>query len=133
MQPDASSWGDKGYFEVWLNASNDWIYTHLHALEARMVALANRFRGADLDPLVERALAQCAREVLLAQASDWPFLMTVGTHASYARSRVEGHTADFRRLADQLEAGTVEEATLAAIEAKDNLFPGLDFRVFASN
>ena len=29
-QPTMSSWGYKGYAEVWLEGSNDWIYRHLH-------------------------------------------------------------------------------------------------------
>jgi 1,4-alpha-glucan branching enzyme len=31
--PHSSSWGDKGYFDVWLNHSNDWIYRHLHEMQ----------------------------------------------------------------------------------------------------
>ena len=42
-----SSWGDKGYHDVWLNSGNDWIYRHLITAAERMVALANRFPHAD--------------------------------------------------------------------------------------
>ena len=41
-QPPLSSWGDKGYAEVWLNGTNDWIYRHLHVAGERMVDLALR-------------------------------------------------------------------------------------------
>jgi len=34
--PAESSWGYKGYHEVWLNESNDWIYRHLHEAEKEM-------------------------------------------------------------------------------------------------
>ncbi len=131
VEPDPSSWGDKGYFETWLNGNNDWIYPHVHAVERRMALLAGRYRGRAIEPLMERALAQCAREALLLQASDWPFLMSTGPHAAYAKARVEAHAADFTALADQAEAGTIDEGKLAALEARNNLFPGLDFRVFA--
>src|SRR5579862_3923254 len=59
IEPAASSWGDKGYYEVWLNGGNDWIYRHLHAAELRMTELANEFVAPN--PLEERALKQAAR------------------------------------------------------------------------
>src|SRR5439155_40786 len=72
-QPHFSSWGYNGYCEVWLNGSNDWIYRHLHEDAERMVELAR----ANPEPtaLRRRALDQAARELLLAQASDWAFIM----------------------------------------------------------
>ena len=52
-QPTLSSWGYKGYCEVWLEGSNDWIYRHLHAGADRMVELARE----NPDPtLVARAV-----------------------------------------------------------------------------
>ena len=44
-----------------------------------MIDLAERFPGAS--GLLERALNQAARELYLAQSSDWAFLMTVGLAA----------------------------------------------------
>ncbi len=38
--PSMSSWGEGGYFKVWLNGRNDWIYPHLHRAEERMVEMA---------------------------------------------------------------------------------------------
>ena len=42
---------------------------------------------------------QAGRELLLAQASDWPFLIRMGTAEGYARRRVEGHLQAFEDLA----------------------------------
>ena len=39
--PSMSSWGYKGYSEVWLEGSNDWIYPHLHMAAERLIELAN--------------------------------------------------------------------------------------------
>jgi 1,4-alpha-glucan branching enzyme len=64
-QPTMSSWGYKGYCEVWLEGSNDWIYRHLHEGAERMVELARA--NADPTPLRRRALNQAPRELLLAQ------------------------------------------------------------------
>ncbi len=75
--PCASSWGQQGYHEVWLEKSNDWIYPHLHKATALMVELANNHPAPD--GLLERALKQIARELLLAQSSDWAFIMKTGT------------------------------------------------------
>jgi predicted glycosyl hydrolase (DUF1957 family) len=42
---------------------------------------------------------KAGRELLLAQASDWPFLIRMGTAEAYARRRVEGHLRAFDDLA----------------------------------
>jgi 1,4-alpha-glucan branching enzyme len=65
-QPCPSSWGYQGYNEVWLNGSNDWIYRHIHKSLERMTFLADRINAGS--PLMERALNQAAREVMLARA-----------------------------------------------------------------
>jgi 1,4-alpha-glucan branching enzyme len=129
-EPSPSSWGDKGYGEVWLNGANDWICPHQHRAEARMVALAERFGGAE--GTVGRAMRQAARELVLAEASDWAFLMTVGTAVPYAHRRFKEHIARFTRLADEIERGAVDEAALAEVEGKDTCFPEIDPRVYSS-
>jgi predicted glycosyl hydrolase (DUF1957 family) len=76
--PSLSSWGEKGYGDYWCNGSNAWVYRHLHKMAERMVELARRFpRGRGV---AARALDQAAREVMLAQSSDWAFIMKTGTH-----------------------------------------------------
>jgi len=129
VTPSASSWGDKGYNEVWLNGSNDWIYPHLHAAEERMVELTRRHAGPDT--LTERALNQAARELMLAQSSDWAFIMTTGTSPNYAQKRTRDHLARFRELCDALEAQSIDTTRLAALENQDPIFQEMDYRVFA--
>lgn len=123
--PSASSWGEEGYWRVWLNESNEWIYPHLHVAQERMSELARRFPHAD--GLQGRALKQAAREVLLAQASDWPFIMRAKTSPEYARRRVKDHLLRFIALHEQLTATGVNEPWLAEIESRDNLFPDVDW------
>ncbi|NBV85009.1 MAG: DUF1957 domain-containing protein [Verrucomicrobia bacterium] len=130
VSPAASSWGHKGYWEVWLEESNAWIYPHLHAAARRMTQLARKHVAAD-SGLLTRALAQAARELLLAQSSDWAFLMKTGTAREYATSRTELHLKRFTRLYDQISSNTVEEAFLAHCEFRDNLFPNLNWRYYA--
>ena len=123
--PGASSWGEEGYWRVWLNESNEWIYPHLQVAEERMSALAKKFPHAD--GLRARALKQAARELLLAQASDWPFILRAGTSPAYARRRVKDHLLRFIALHEQLTLTRVDEKWLADIESRDNIFPDVDW------
>jgi 1,4-alpha-glucan branching enzyme len=129
LEPSMSTWGDKGYAEVWLNGGNDWMVRHQHRAEDRMVELARR--RPDASGTERRALTQAARELLLSQASDWPFLITVGTAAPYAHRRFREHVARFIRLADMVERGDVDERELHGIEERDSIFQELDYRIFA--
>jgi len=88
--------GHKGYAEVWLNGTNDWIYRHLHVAADRMVELAQQYPNAD--GLLRRALNQASRELLLAQSSDWAFIMKTGSHVEYAVKRTQDHVLRFTRL-----------------------------------
>lgn len=128
--PCASSWGQRGYNEYWLNESNAWTYRHLHVAAERMVELAHRYPSAD--GLTARALAQAGRELMLAQSSDWTFIMRTGTTVSYATRRLNDHILRFNRLYEDLTQGTVSEAWLADLEARDNIFPDLDYRTYAT-
>lgn len=129
VEPSPSSWGDKGYNEVWLNGSNDWVYRHLHRCEARMVSLAKRYTKPT--PLELRTLNQLARELLLAQSSDWAFIMTTATAVSYAERRTRDHIHRFNTLADQMAHGGVDVLFLDEAESRDSIFQEIDYRVYA--
>ncbi|HET7623870.1 MAG TPA: 1,4-alpha-glucan branching protein domain-containing protein [Verrucomicrobiae bacterium] len=125
-KPGASSWGEEGYWRVWLNEKNEWIYPHLHAAQERMTALVRRF--PDPNPLQRRALRQAGRELLLAQSSDWPFILRTGTSPDYARKRVKEHLLRFIALHHQLTRTRVDESWLREVEQRDNIFPEINFR-----
>ena len=126
--PNASSWGDKGYYEVWLNGENDWIYRHLHQGARRMIALASDYPEAE--GILRDALTQAAREILLAQSSDWPFIMTAGTMDMYARARQTSHITRFLKLERQIRKNNIDTTWLKKLENVDNLFPQLDYHLF---
>ena len=150
-QPSFSTWGDGGYCKVWLNGKNDWFYRHLHKAEERMIELA-RNRASELArqyssvgaglapalnsgqpqglPLQINALNQMARELLLAQASDWTFLITTQHSECYAQNRFKTHLSRFNRLYDDIKNDTIDEAYLGEIHAEDNLFKEMDYRVY---
>lgn len=127
--PSASSWGYKGYNEVWLNGSNDWIYPHLHRAAELMVELSRRFPRAR--GLRRRALNQAARELLLAQASDWAFMMKTGTTVDYAMNRTRSHLARFLRLTHQIQDGGIQEEWLSQLELGSGVFRGIDYGVYS--
>ncbi len=130
-EPSFSSWGNKGYAEVWLDGSNDWIYRHIHKAIERMSELVERF--PDEQGLKRRVLNQAAREVLLSQASDWPFIMKTGTTVPYAVTRVKEHLANFNRIYDNLCRNTVNTEWLTTVEKTNNIFPDVDYRIFAKS
>jgi len=127
ITPSLSSWGWKGYNEMWLQGANDWIYRHLHVASERMTELAQNFKNTD--GLLRRALNQALRELLLAQSSDWAFIMGTGTHTAYAIRRTKEHLLRFNRLYEEIKANTIDEVWLSEIEYKDNIFAQIDYRV----
>ncbi|MGH3443490.1 MAG: DUF1957 domain-containing protein, partial [Nitriliruptorales bacterium] len=60
--------------------------------------------------------AQAAREIALAQSSDWPYMVNRGSAADYGAERFRGHVAAFDRLAELLEAGADGEAAQRALD-----------------
>ena len=127
VTPSMSSWGWKGYSEMWLQGPNDWIYRHLHQASKRMTELAKTFSHAN--GLLKRALNQALRELLLAQSSDWAFIMGTGTHTAYAVKRTKGHLLRFTRLYEDIKSNSIDENWLGDIEYKDNIFPDIDYKV----
>jgi 1,4-alpha-glucan branching enzyme len=75
-------------------------------------------------------LNQAARELLLAQSSDWAFIITTGTMVQYAVKRFKDHIHRFTRLYEMIEGGAIDEAWLVDVEGKDTIFQELDYRVY---
>lgn len=103
VAPIYSSWGEGGFADVWLDASCEWIWRELDACSRAFRAAAGRHAGT-ADPLARRALDQAARELLLAQASDWPFMIRMRTTPEYAEHRVREHLAATRDLCRGIDA-----------------------------
>ena len=126
-----STWGDKGHLEVWLDQANSWIYPHLHAAARRMNEIA-RLHLNHSNPFADRVLKQLARELLLAQSSDWAFLIKTRTAKEYATKRTIDHLARFNRLYEEFAASNVDEKFLGECERRDNLFPNVNWRYYCS-
>lgn len=111
----AGTWGDGGDNRVWLSGENDWLWPEIHAAELRMTELV---ADSAISPAV---LNQAARELLLAESSDWPFILHFKTAADFARRRVQQHLERFRALANG-------QANPSRFAQEDGLFPTLNAR-----
>jgi 1,4-alpha-glucan branching enzyme len=127
--PSMSSWGDKGYSSTWVNSSNSWIYRHLSRAARMMKKIVEEHAGAR--GRMKRALNQAARELLLAQASDWAFMMKTGNAADFAEKKITGHIANFLALHREISAGKINETNLTRLELTNNVFPDIDYSIYA--
>jgi 1,4-alpha-glucan branching enzyme len=84
----------------------------------------------DSSGLRTRALNQAAREILLAQSSDWAFIMKTGTARDYAVNRTYIHIERFNRLYSSIKGNSIDESWLRDVEEKDNIFSYIDYRIY---
>jgi 1,4-alpha-glucan branching enzyme len=123
-RPSPSSWGQGGYHNYWLNETNSWVVAEWQRASRAMVRRVNRGVGSDAQ---RRWLTQAGRELLLAQSSDWSFILRAGTTTELARERIHRHLDRFWRLLDAVEQGSEPPETwLRAVEREDGLFPDLN-------
>ncbi|MDR1374894.1 MAG: DUF1957 domain-containing protein [Treponema sp.] len=126
--PGFSSQGINGYGETWLDVDNDWMYRHVFRALERMIELAERF--PDDSGLKERALNQAAREILLAQSSDWPGMLYRQESSDLARSGIEDALRNFTTIYEALGSNYISTEWLTNLERRHNIFPHLNYRIF---
>jgi len=136
IELNAGSWGAGGDDGMWLNDATAWTWRRLWRLEDRFWDVVPQVLGA-VD--AHRALAQAARELLLAQASDWQFIITTGAAADYAERRFGAHADDAELLVGLLEdvarGGVIPEQArriVEEMERRDVLFPDVLAQVAAA-
>ena len=105
-----------------------YVHKHLHVAGDRMCELARLYPNAK--GLKKKALNQCARELLLAQSSDWLFIITNGTMVDYAKKRIKDHIGRFTKLYEQLLSNNIDEIFLKEIEKQDKIFPDIDYMIY---
>lgn len=127
------SWGEGGYHYIWLNQDNAWTWRRLHPMQREMV---NLVETAATEP-ARRWTLQAARELLLAESSDWQFLISTQSARDYAEVRFVDHCERFERLAriaaavtDGHTPTTEEEDFLLDCQEKDAPFPDLDLNLW---
>jgi len=115
------SWGKNNDHSTWVNERTSWMWGELARMAREMTVLTQAIPTSHIK---ERAARQAARELLLAQSSDWPFLVTTGQAADYAAERFRSHALRFRRAAQIAREGTADdEVELRSLERADNPFP----------
>src|ERR1019366_5243268 len=100
LRMSTGSWGKDGDFSMWLNPGTEWTWRRLWSLEERFWnAVPTAMPRRDVRP----ALEQAARELLLAQSSDWQFIISTGAAGDYATKRFNEHCAALESLLPFLE------------------------------
>src|SRR5438876_808369 len=124
LQLAEGSWGANGDHTMWLNERTAWTWDRLWALEDAFWDVAP---AALASAAARPVLAQAACELLLAQASDWQFIISTGAVVDYAERRFTLHCDDAERLIKALAGGELEAAGRVAEELarRDDLFPNV--------
>ncbi len=128
IRPLEGSWGADGNFSMWLNDGTRWTWESLWPLEDRFWEAAPRALQSEKTKPI---LAQAARQLLLAQSSDWQFMISTGAVPDYAEKRLKLHCDDAGLLLDALAPTATEEELAKALEhvnelqERDNLFPNI--------
>lgn len=104
------SWGEGGFHTIWINDENAWTWESLYPAERRLRKLAREITGG---PGYEVA-QQAARELLLAESSDWQFLISTKAARDYAETRFKDHIERFTAMADLAESVHAGAAMTAA-------------------
>ena len=133
IQMQESSWGAGGHFEVWQNQEHAWIWPYINA---SMSDFQNALEHTP-NPTTEwenRVLKQTARELLLMEGSDWPFLLYTRQAKEYANKRFHHHHQRFNKLIwagkDLKDKNRLALQELEEIEDIDSCFPHLDLSYF---
>lgn len=122
------SWGAGGSHYVWLNHDVEWMWKWIYDDEARMRECVERYARSD-DSAIRELLRQMTREILLMEASDWPFLISTQSATDYATKRFREHHERFEWLLDKVQrvaAGSAlsadEQDRLHQIASEDDIF-----------
>jgi 1,4-alpha-glucan branching enzyme len=121
------SWGANGDSSMWLSERTAWTWERLWPLEQSFWDVAPAALGS---AAARPVLAQATRELLLAQSSDWQFIISTGAAADYAERRFREHCDDAEQLIAALGPGReadLESAQRRAEELgkRDQLFPNV--------
>lgn len=128
VEPLQGSWGADGDFSMWLNPGTQWTWERLWKLEDAFWAVAPEALGsAEARPI----LAQAARQLLLAQSSDWQFMISTGAVPDYGAKRFAQHCMDAEEMLAFLQEPPAENGQdriadrVREMEERDHLFPDI--------
>ncbi len=126
-----STWGMNSDFTVWLNPEHGWIWPYINGSSRELEKVLEQvtLSGREVDERGNRILRQLARELLLMEGSDWPFLLFTTQAKEYANQRFHHHHQRFQRLIwaakDLSDFTRLAEPDLVQMEQVDNPWPGI--------
>jgi 1,4-alpha-glucan branching enzyme len=132
MRLQEGSWGAHGNHSVWINEKTRWMWEIEYRAEGRLLKLLHELPWKT-NAVVREALERAARELVLLQASDWPFVVSTGGAVDYGIERLSLHATRFERaaaIAEKLAAGEaldeLARVQIAEIDTHDSVFQTID-------
>ncbi len=130
-----SSWGEGGHFQVWKNPEYGWIWPYINASIKDFENILETIPNPNEWEI--RILKQIARELLLMEGSDWPFLLYTKQAKEYANQRFHHHHQRFNKLLwaakDFTDKSRMNLETLEEIESIDSCFQNININYFKKN
>jgi 1,4-alpha-glucan branching enzyme len=128
MRLPEGSWGKNGDHTVWMNGQVRWMWEIEYRAEGRMLKLLHELpwrSNENVNAMMQRA----GRELLLLQASDWPFVVDSQGAVDYGIQRFSNHATQFDRatlMAEEAAKGLtpnqLREAELRDMDLHDSIF-----------
>lgn len=126
------SWGDGGDHRVWLNDKTYWMWEMDYRAEAKFGRLTYH-SSWQTNAEIRRILELAGRELLLMQASDWPFVIYTQGAVDYGIQRFCEHATRFQHMcnaAEKLIAGApldeFDKLHIREVEMHDSVFEHVD-------
>ena len=127
-----SSWGEGGDFRVWKNPEHGWIWPYINSSIKEFEMVLER--NPNPNERERRILKQIARELLLMEGSDWPFLLYTRQARDYANQRFHNHHQRFNKLIwavkDFNDLKRLSLQDLESIESIDTCFQEININYF---
>lgn len=123
-----SSWGNGGQHSTWLNPDTEYMWPMIHQAEQHFEFLAQKFKKRPGKK--KELLNQAARELLLLQSSDWPFLITTVQARDFAEKKFLDHLERFNKMCDMIEKDYNDPHAIEKISDTDNCFKDIDYKDF---
>lgn len=127
--PYYASYGGAGYGENLLSSKNCWMMRYVRKASERMVDLSDRFSNDT--GLKTRLLNLGAKELMIAQSSNLSKMLNHSEFPEYAEKRFKQSINAFTAVFDSLGSNTVSTEWLTTLEAKDSIFPWMNYRIYS--
>jgi len=132
IRMEESSWGEGGDFRVWKNPVHGYIHAYINGSIKEFEEVLEK--NPTPNDWENRILKQTARELLLMEGSDWPFLLYTEQAKEYANQRFHHHHQRFLKLIwaakDFNDRNRISYQELEEIESIDSCFQDVNVEYF---